>query len=200
MRGINRFGLAFALFYRRFRRRGPGGRTRSALREMGPQTPRDISSAFGLNPESFPLAPPANEMNLCNIHTHTNAEHKGPGFGVFVSDADDGGYACNETAELSAAELAPAQGAYKGVKPGDTIEVHWVHTSVPGTRQTRRGTRRLCSGRLRQSSPARGSAGFSGGERPRGARFHRTNGICRPRRWPASGEDDPEQGCDLQRR
>ena len=96
---------------------------------MGPQTPRDISSAMGLNLESFPLAPPANRMNLCNIHTHTNAEHKGPGFSLFVSDADDGGYACNETADLSAAELAPAEGAYKGVKPGDTIEVHWVHTS-----------------------------------------------------------------------
>ncbi len=96
---------------------------------MGPQTPRDINSAYGLNMESFPLAPPADRMNLCNIHTHTNAEHKGPGFSVFVSDADDGGYACNETAELSASDLAPAEGAYKGVKPGDTIEVHWVHTS-----------------------------------------------------------------------
>ncbi|MDE0178438.1 MAG: cadmium carbonic anhydrase, partial [Gammaproteobacteria bacterium] len=44
---------------------------------MGPQTPRDIGSATGLNTEAFPLAPPASEMNLCNIHTHTNAEHKG---------------------------------------------------------------------------------------------------------------------------
>ena len=68
-------------------------------------------------------------MNLCNIHTHTNAEHKGPGFSVFVSDADDGGYACNESADLSEAELAAAPGAYGGVSPGDTIEVHWVHTS-----------------------------------------------------------------------
>lgn len=100
---------------------------------MGPQTPRDISSALGLNTESFPMAPEASEMNLCNLHTHTNAEHKGPGFNLFVSDADDGGYACNETADLSAEELAPAEGAYKGVKPGDTIEVHWVHTSCAAT-------------------------------------------------------------------
>ena len=103
--------------------------------DMGPQTPRDIGSAAGLNTEAFPLAPPANEMNLCNIHTHTNAEHKGPGFSLFVSDADDGGFACNETANLSEAELAPAPGAYQGVAPGDSIEVHWVHTScdaVPG--------------------------------------------------------------------
>ena len=72
-------------------------------------------------------------MNLCNLHTHTNAEHKGPGFSVFVSDAEDGGYACNASVDLDAAELAPAEGAYKGVKPGDTIEVHWVHTSCAAT-------------------------------------------------------------------
>lgn len=101
--------------------------------DMGPQTPRDIASASGLNTEVFPLAPPVSEMNLCNIHTHTNAEHKGPGFSVFVSDADDGGFACNETPNLSDAELAPASGAYQGVQPGDTIEVHWVHTSCDAT-------------------------------------------------------------------
>lgn len=100
---------------------------------MGPQTPRDIASASGLNTEAFPLAPPVSEMNLCNIHTHTNAEHKGPGFSVFVSAADDGGFACNETPNLSEAELAPAPGAYEGVQPGDTIEVHWVHTSCNAT-------------------------------------------------------------------
>ena len=59
----------------------------------GPQTPRDITSVYGLNPVQFEKAPPAAEMNLCNVHTHTNAEHKGPGFSVFVNDTDDGGYA-----------------------------------------------------------------------------------------------------------
>ena len=101
--------------------------------DMGPQTPRDISMIEGANTTTFPLAPPAAEMNLCNIHTHTNAEHKGPGFSVFVDDTDHGGYACNGTPDLTEAELAPAPGAYKGVKPGDTIEVHWVHTSCPAT-------------------------------------------------------------------
>lgn len=100
---------------------------------MGPQTPRDIASVSGLNTEAFPLAPEVSEMNLCNIHTHTNAEHKGPGFSVFVSAADDGGFACNETPNLSEAELAHAPGAYEGVQPGDTIEVHWVHTSCDAT-------------------------------------------------------------------
>ena len=97
--------------------------------DAGPQTPRDISETAGLNTVTFPFAPPATEMNLCNIHTHTNAEHKGPGFSVFVDATDHGGYACNETAALTEAELAAAPGAYAGVKPGDTIEVHWVHTT-----------------------------------------------------------------------
>lgn len=100
--------------------------------DMGPQTPRDISMTAGLNPQMFTLAPASTEMNLCNIHTHTNAEHKGPGFSVFVNDSDTGGYACNDSGTLTDFELLdPYQGlgAYKGVKPGDTIEVHWVHTS-----------------------------------------------------------------------
>jgi len=99
----------------------------------GPQTPRDISQKQGDNDTVFPLAPKHTQMNLCNIHIHTNAEHKGPGFNVFVNDSDNGGYACNETSSLTKAELAPSEGAYKGVKPGDTVEVHWVHSSCDVT-------------------------------------------------------------------
>ena len=101
--------------------------------DAGPQTPRDITSKVGLNLTDFPLAPASSEMNLCNIHTHTNAEHKGPDFSVFVDASDFGGYACNATADLTDAELAPAPGAYQGVVPGQTIEVHWVHTSCAAT-------------------------------------------------------------------
>lgn len=97
--------------------------------DAGPQTPRDITSVAGLNTVAFPMAPAYTEMNLCNIHTHTNAEHKGPDFSVYVGPAPDGGYACNATADLTEAELTPAPGAYGGVKPGDTIEVHWVFSS-----------------------------------------------------------------------
>lgn len=99
---------------------------------MGPQTPRDISSLSGTNLMKFAMAPASTEMNLCNIHTHTNAEHKGPGFQVFVNDTDSGGYACNDAKDLTSTELFDpyqGKGAYGGVKPGDTIEVHWVHTS-----------------------------------------------------------------------
>lgn len=49
---------------------------------FGPQTPRDIASKSGMNTRAFNLAPQPWAMNLCNIHTHTNAEHKGPGFSL----------------------------------------------------------------------------------------------------------------------
>ncbi len=101
--------------------------------DMGPQTPRDISLKEGANTTTFPLAPAPEAMNLCNIHTHTNAEHKGPGFSVFVGDTKHGGYACNKTAALTKAEKTRAPGAFQGAKPGDTIEVHWVHTSCDAT-------------------------------------------------------------------
>ena len=99
---------------------------------FGPQTPRDISNEDGKNKVIFPEAPKYTKMNLCNIHSHKNAEHKGPGFSVFVDNGEHGGYACNGTSELTEAELVDTfegKGAYKGVKPGDTIEVHWVHSS-----------------------------------------------------------------------
>ena len=103
---------------------------------FGPQTPRDITSAMGTNPVSFDLAPSSDALNLCNIHTHTHAEHKGPGFSIYAGPAPDGGYKCNGTPDLTAEELrdpTDGTGAYKGVKPGDTIEVHWVHTSCEAT-------------------------------------------------------------------
>ncbi|WP_417670764.1 delta-class carbonic anhydrase [Roseibium sp.] len=99
---------------------------------FGPQTPRDISSTLGTNKRVFTMAPAPSKLNLCNIHTHTNAEHKGPGFSVSAGSGEHGGFKCNETASLTPAELQDpghGAGAYHGVKPGDTIEVHWVHTS-----------------------------------------------------------------------
>lgn len=105
---------------------------------FGPQTPRDISNKAGTNAQAFTMAPSPAEMNLCNIHTHTNAEHKGPGFSIFAGAATHGGYKCNGSDELSAAELkdpSGGHGAFHGIKPGDTIEVHWVYTTcdvMPG--------------------------------------------------------------------
>lgn len=98
--------------------------------KYGPQTPRDISNKNGTNPRVFPIAPPPGAMNLCNIHFHTNAEHKGPGFKVFAGKGEHGGYKCNGSDKLTKADLrAPAHNACHGLKPGDTIEVHWVYSS-----------------------------------------------------------------------
>ncbi len=99
---------------------------------FGPQTPRDISMRLGNNSRSFSPAPAPEIMNLCNLHTHTNAEHKGPGFSIYAGKGENGGYQCNDTPSLTPAELTDpsgGHGAFHGVKPGDTIEVHWVYTS-----------------------------------------------------------------------
>lgn len=99
-------------------------------RSYGPQTPRDVTSKAGTNPRVFPLAPAASAMNLCNIHFHVNAEHRAPGFSVSAGKGEHGGYKCNGTSKLTRAELEePAASACKGVRPGDTIEVHWVYSS-----------------------------------------------------------------------
>lgn len=104
----------------------------------GPQTPRDITIKEGTNSRPFPMAGAPTAMNLCNIHFHLGAEHKGPTFNVVGSNhsvAKDGhgggsaGFACNAGGTLTDAELKPAAGPCKGLKPGDTVEVHWVHSS-----------------------------------------------------------------------
>jgi hypothetical protein len=99
-------------------------------RGFGPQTPRDIASKDGTNAQVYPLAPSADSMSLCNIHFHTNAEHKGPGFNLFAGKGEHGGFKCNETPNLTNDEKKqPDSSACHGLNPGDTIQVHWVHTS-----------------------------------------------------------------------
>jgi carbonic anhydrase len=97
---------------------------------FGPQTPRDIDSVKGTNKRIFSLAPSYQKMNLCNIHFHKNAEHKAKAFSVFAGKGDHGGYQCNMSQTLSKEELStPKNAICNGLIPGDTIEVHWVHTS-----------------------------------------------------------------------
>ncbi len=114
------------------------GNSGKACEGYGPQTPRDIDNLGGENKRIFTTAPPASEMNLCNIHFHKNAEHKAAAFSIYAGDGDghghESGYQCGISKELSKAELAPTKspickGDHGELKPGDTIEVHWVHTS-----------------------------------------------------------------------
>ena len=99
----------------------------------GPQTPRDMDNLAGKNKRIFSIAPGYKDMNLCNIHFHVNAEHKAKDFSIYAGDGDHGhggGYQCIDSKSLTKAELkAPKKNNCAGVKPGDTIEVHWVYSS-----------------------------------------------------------------------
>lgn len=93
----------------------------------GPQSPRDIDSSAGENKSIFSLAPSYDEMNLCNLHFHLNAEHMAKDYST-LSEGEPGGYKCGTP--LTPEELQPPESEIcMGVKPGDTIEVHWVYSS-----------------------------------------------------------------------
>jgi len=59
---------------------------------FGPQSPRDIDSVGGTNAIAFNNAPASNQMNLCNIHFHKNAEHAGGEFNEYAGNGDGEGY------------------------------------------------------------------------------------------------------------
>ena len=109
---------------------------------VGPQSPRDIDAAEGHNARVFGVAPVHTQMNLCDIHFHENAEHKGGEFTTYAGNGDGQGYGTGfkYSGKLSDAELAPynkAVGAtdHGDLQPGDTIEVHYVFSTakvVPG--------------------------------------------------------------------
>lgn len=104
---------------------------------FGPQSPRDIDAKKGMNRIAFEAAPGYNQMNLCNIHFHKHAEHKGGEFTTYAGNGDGKGYhtGYRYDGKLSEKELtplaAPACNDDKGgLVPGDTIELHYVHTSA----------------------------------------------------------------------
>ena len=59
---------------------------------FGPQSPRDLDTAVGNNARSYASAPPYSEMNLCNIHFHEGAEHRGGNFTTYAGPGDGKGY------------------------------------------------------------------------------------------------------------
>jgi hypothetical protein len=104
---------------------------------FGPQSPRDIDQDYGTNLRNFAEAPNRSNLNLCNIHFHKNAEHKGGEFTTYAGNGDgkgtNTGYVYN--GKLTAAQLAPVKAkicAAKGnsLQVGDTLEVHFVYSSA----------------------------------------------------------------------
>jgi len=104
---------------------------------FGPQSPRDIESNKGNNSIAFATAPAAIKMNLCNIHFHKNAEHKGGEFTRYAGNGDGHGYQSGYlySGHLSDAELKPLDyqtcpSEHSNLESGDTIEVHYVYSTA----------------------------------------------------------------------
>lgn len=103
----------------------------------GPQSPRDIESVGGSNPVVFGWAPPVTAMNLCNIHFHKNAEHKGGDFTLYAGNGDGHGFGTGykysgtlTPAELKSVGKPVCASEHGGLEPGDTIEVHYVYSTA----------------------------------------------------------------------
>ncbi len=103
---------------------------------FGPQAPRDIDMLAGNNHSNFNMAPASSEMNLCNIHFHESAEHKGGEFTKYAGNGDGEGYRggyqytgkLSEAESRAAAEVCP--GKHDSIAVGDTIEVHYVYSTA----------------------------------------------------------------------
>lgn len=109
----------------------------TAGKGFGPQSPRDIDLSQGENSILFDEAPVAAEMNLCNIHFHENAEHKGGEFTEYSGNGDGHGYGSGYkySGQLTEAELTETaeevcSSSHGSLQPGATIEVHYVHSTA----------------------------------------------------------------------
>ena len=106
----------------------------------GPQSPRDIDAVEGNNHRAFSSAPAVTELMLCDIHFHENAEHKGGEFTTYAGNGNGLGYGTGfkYSNELTEAEMAPidkkiAESEHGDLVPGDTIEIHFVHSTAQAT-------------------------------------------------------------------
>ncbi|MDC0932291.1 delta-class carbonic anhydrase [Arcobacteraceae bacterium] len=103
----------------------------------GPQSPRDIDSKSGVNDRVFVEAPSYEKMNLCNIHFHKNAEHKGGEFTTYAGNGDGHGYLSGykydgtlTDSELLVPKKEICPSSHGALSSGDTIEVHYVHSTA----------------------------------------------------------------------
>ncbi len=104
---------------------------------FGPQSPRDIDTIEGTNDRAFSAAPAHTEMNLCNIHFHKNAEHKGGEFAKYAGNGDGHGFQSGyvysgklSSSEKKATRSAICPSKHGALNSGDTIEVHYVHSTA----------------------------------------------------------------------
>lgn len=104
---------------------------------FGPQSPRDLAQKSGQNMRTFSPAPRYQQMNLCNIHMHKNAEHKGGEFTLYAGTGDGHGFESGYkyAGQLSRSESRPlgagvCKGDHGALQVGDTIEVHYVHSTA----------------------------------------------------------------------
>ena len=113
----------------------------------GPQSPRDIDAHDGNNHRAFSTAPAATEKMLCDIHFHENAEHKGGEFTTFAGNGDGYGYGIGfkydgelTEAELASVDMKVGESEHGDLVPGDTIEIHFVHSTAQATLGNSLGT------------------------------------------------------------
>jgi len=112
----------------------------TAGKGFGPQSPRDIDAIKGSNTRIFGSAPAYKEMNLCNIHFHKNAEHKGGEFAQYAGNGDGHGFQTGyvysgslSSQEKKSTKAAICPSKHGALNSGDTIEVHYVHSSAQVT-------------------------------------------------------------------
>ena len=108
----------------------------------GAQSPRDIDSLTGSNTKATTTAPAFTQMNLCDIHFHISAEHKGGEFTEYAGNGDGHGYGTGYkySGELTHAETETYHhddsevftNEHNPLHAGDTFEVHYVYTSNAG--------------------------------------------------------------------
>ena len=107
--------------------------------DEGAQSPRDIDAITGNNSKESVTADPFTLMNLCDIHFHKSAEHKGGEFTEYAGNGNGEGYGSgykySKSDTLTQAELASyefkEQYEHNPLHSGDTIEAHYVYSSSP---------------------------------------------------------------------
>ncbi len=104
---------------------------------FGPQSPVDIDAIVGNNPRTFNIAPESTQMNLCDIHFHKNAEHKGGEYTKYAGNGNGNGFQTGYkySGKLSTSELKPVgydicPSKHGSLSSGDTIEVHYVYSTA----------------------------------------------------------------------